>query len=150
MNGFKQMSRALATAGLLTSGMAHAALNDQGGNLRCNDVLDVSARGEVAVDSEAEGAPNPWKVGSTELVVLTSADGCVFNMDREQIETRVRITCGRDLEEHHGVFRLVAVSREKLEALLAGTELPVQAFAVAMASPKREIKTAGAPTHLGA
>lgn len=130
-----------------------------------HDELDVSAggEGEVAVDSEAEGAPdsltpvgvvaqgeaiNPWKVASNELVVLTSSEGHVFNMDRELIDTRVRISGGRNLEEHHGMFRLVAVSREALEAVLKGTEVPVHA--VAVASPKRMIKTAGAPAHLGA
>jgi hypothetical protein len=42
MNGFKQMSLALATAGLLTSGVAQAALHDRGGGLLYDDVLDVT------------------------------------------------------------------------------------------------------------
>jgi hypothetical protein len=42
MNGFKQMSLALATAGVLTSGMAQAALIDRGGGLLYDDVLNVT------------------------------------------------------------------------------------------------------------
>jgi hypothetical protein len=42
MNGLKQLSLALATAGLLTSGMAQAALNDRGGGLLYDDVLNVT------------------------------------------------------------------------------------------------------------
>jgi hypothetical protein len=42
MNGLKQMSLALATAGLLTSGMAQAALFDRGGGLLYDDVLNVT------------------------------------------------------------------------------------------------------------
>jgi hypothetical protein len=42
MNGLKQMSLALATAGVLASGMAQAALNDRGGGLLYDDVLNVT------------------------------------------------------------------------------------------------------------
>jgi hypothetical protein len=42
MNGLKQMSLVLATAGLLTSGMAQAALHDRGGGLLYDDVLKVT------------------------------------------------------------------------------------------------------------
>ncbi|MDP2783115.1 MAG: PEP-CTERM sorting domain-containing protein [Sulfurimicrobium sp.] len=42
MNALKQVSLALATAGLLTSGVAQAALNDRGGGLLYDDVLNVT------------------------------------------------------------------------------------------------------------
>jgi hypothetical protein len=42
MNGLKQMSLALATAGVLTSGIAQAALHDRGGGLLYDDVLNVT------------------------------------------------------------------------------------------------------------
>jgi hypothetical protein len=42
MNGLKQMSLALATAGMLTSGIAQAALHDRGGGLLYDDVLNVT------------------------------------------------------------------------------------------------------------
>jgi hypothetical protein len=42
MNGLKQMSLALTTAGVLTSGMAQAALIDRGGGLLYDDVLNVT------------------------------------------------------------------------------------------------------------
>ncbi|MDP2822166.1 MAG: hypothetical protein Q8O52_05725 [Sulfuritalea sp.] len=42
MDGLKQASLALATAGLLASGVAQAALNDRGGGLIYDDVLDIT------------------------------------------------------------------------------------------------------------
>ena len=42
MNGLKQMSLALATVGILTSGIAQAALHDRGGGLLYDDVLNVT------------------------------------------------------------------------------------------------------------
>ena len=42
MNGFKQVSVALATAGVLGSGLAQAALHDRGGGLLFDDVLGVT------------------------------------------------------------------------------------------------------------
>ncbi len=42
MDGFKQVSLALATAGLLASGVAQAALHDRGGGLIYDDVLNIT------------------------------------------------------------------------------------------------------------
>jgi hypothetical protein len=42
MDGFKQVSMALATAGFLTSGMAQATLFDRGGGLIYDDALNVT------------------------------------------------------------------------------------------------------------
>ena len=42
MNGLKQVSLALATAGVLGSDLAQAALNDRGGGLLYDDVLNVT------------------------------------------------------------------------------------------------------------
>ena len=42
MDGLKQVSLALATAGVLASGMAQAALNDRGGGMIYDDVLDIT------------------------------------------------------------------------------------------------------------
>ena len=42
MNGFKEVSLALATAGVLASSMAQAALEDRGGGLIYDNVLDIT------------------------------------------------------------------------------------------------------------
>ncbi len=42
MNGFQQMNLALAAAGVLCSGVAHAALHDRGGGLLYDDVLNIT------------------------------------------------------------------------------------------------------------
>ena len=42
MNGFKQVSMALAAVGVLSSGLAQAALHDRGGGLLYDDILGVT------------------------------------------------------------------------------------------------------------
>jgi hypothetical protein len=68
MNGLKQMSLALATAGVLTSGMAQAALNNRGGGLLYDDVLNVTwlqdANYAKTSGYDADGAMN-WTAAKT-------------------------------------------------------------------------------------
>lgn len=72
MNGFKQVSLALATAGLLASGVAQAALFDRGGGLIYDDVLKITwlqdANYAQTSGYDADGrmnwtAANAWAAG---------------------------------------------------------------------------------------
>ncbi|MDP2810922.1 MAG: FxDxF family PEP-CTERM protein [Rhodocyclaceae bacterium] len=69
MNALKQVSLALATAGLLTSGVAQAALNDRGGGLLYDDVLNVTwlqdANYAKTSGYDADGRMDNWNAANT-------------------------------------------------------------------------------------
>lgn len=83
MDGLKQVSLALAMAGLLASGVAQAALKDRGGGLLYDDVLNVTwlqdANYAKTSGYDADGQMN-WSVANTWAANLSFHDS-VRNVD---------------------------------------------------------------------